>query len=87
MHKKVAFDGFDSSDIELLKKATHAQLMKNAMKFADGIILGDGKVADDVKKFAEELEVPLMHQSEETDYLSAADEFFDTVLTNKPVMV
>jgi hypothetical protein len=44
-------------------------------------------VADDVKKFAEELEVPLMHQSEETDYLSAADEFFDTVLTNKPVMV
>jgi len=87
MHKKVAFDGFDSGDIELLKKATHAQLMKNAMKFADGIILGDGKVADDVKKFAEELEVPLMHQSEETDYLSAADEFFDTVLTNKPVMV
>lgn len=87
MHKKVAFDGFDGGDIELLKKATHAQLMKNAMKFADGIILGDGKVSDDVKKYAEELEIPLMYQSEETDYLSATDEFFDTVLANKPVMV
>ena len=61
--------------------------MKNAMKFADGVILGDGMVADEVKKFAEELEVPVMHQNEETDYLSATDEFFDIVLANKPVMV
>jgi starch synthase len=87
MHKKVAFDGFEGGDIEFLKKATHAQLMKNAMKFADGIILGDGMVADEVKKFAEELEVPVMHQNDETDYLSATDEFFDVVLANKPVMV
>jgi starch synthase len=87
MHKKVAFDGFEAGDIELLKKATHAQLMKNAMKFADGIIIGGGNVSDEVKKFADDLEVPVMHQNDETDYLSATDEFFDTVLANKPVMV
>jgi hypothetical protein len=44
-------------------------------------------VSDEVKKYATDLDVPVMLQNEETDYLSATDEFFDVVLANKPVMV
>jgi starch synthase len=86
IHKKVAFDGFDAGDIDLLKKATHPQLMKNAMKFADGVIFGDDTSPEEVKKFAQDLEVPILFQATETDYLSATDEFFDQVLSVKTVL-
>lgn len=86
MHKKVAFDGFDSGDIDMLKKATHTQMMKNALKFADGVIFGEESASDEVKKFAQELEIPTLNQFAETDYLSATDEFFDHVLSVKSVL-
>ncbi len=84
VHKKVAFDGFESEDIALLKKATHLNMMKNALQFADGLILGDDQVPAELKQFAEGLELPILHQYQETDYLAATDEFFDHVLAAKP---
>ena len=60
--------------------------MKNALKFADGVIFGEDAASDEVKKFAQELEIPTLNQYAETDYLSATDEFFDHVLSVKPVL-
>jgi starch synthase len=84
VHKKVAFDGFEAEDIALLKKANHLNMMKNALQFADGLILGDDQVPAELKQFAEGLELPILHQYQETDYLAATDEFFDHVLAAKP---
>jgi starch synthase len=84
VHKKVAFDGFESEDIALLKKANHLNMMKNALQFADGLILGDDQVPAELKQFAEGLELPILHQYQESDYLAATDEFFDHVLAAKP---
>ena len=86
IQKKVAFDGFDSEDIALLKKPNHANLLKSALQFADGLILGDDRVSAEVRQFAEGLELPIMQQYSETDYLAATDEFFDQVLVAKPML-
>jgi starch synthase len=86
IQKKVAFDGFDSEDIALLKKPNHDNLLKSALQFADGLILGDDQVSADVRQFAEGLELPIMQQYSETDYLAATDEFFDQVLVAKPML-
>jgi starch synthase len=84
IQKKVAFDGFESEDIALLKKPNHENLLKSALQFADGLILGDDQVSSEVRQYAESLEIPIMHQYTETDYLAATDEFFDQVLVAKP---
>jgi starch synthase len=86
IQKKVAFDGFDSEDIALLKKPNHDNLLKSALQFADGLILGDDQVSAEVRQFAEGLELPIMQQYSETDYLAATDEFFDQVLVAKPML-
>jgi len=86
IQKKVAFDGFDSEDIALLKKPNHDNLLKSALQFADGLILGDDQVSAEVRQFAEALELPIMQQYSETDYLAATDEFFDQVLVAKPML-
>lgn len=84
MQKKVAFDGFESEDIALLKKPNHVNLLKSSLQFADGLILGDDQVSSEVRQYAESLEIPIMQQYTETDYLAATDEFFDQVLVAKP---
>ena len=84
IQKKVAFDGFESEDIAFLKKPNHENLLKSALQFADGLILGDDQVSSEVRQYAESLEIPIMHQYTETDYLAATDEFFDQVLVAKP---
>jgi starch synthase len=84
IQKKVAFDGFEAEDIALLKKPNHANLLKSALQFADGLILGDDQVSAEIRQYAEGLELPIMQQYSETDYLAATDEFFDQVLVAKP---
>jgi starch synthase len=84
IQKKVAFDGFESEDIAFLKKPNHVNLLKSALQFADGLILGDDQVSPELRQYAESLEIPVMQQYTETDYLAATDEFFDQVLVAKP---
>lgn len=87
MQKKVAFDSFEASDINELSNPTHSNLMKAGMRFADGVIVGHQGVDSELIQYAAGLDVPVLHQQEEGDYLSAVDEFFDAVHAGKSELV
>lgn len=53
MHEKVAFDGFDASDIEILKEATFENIMKNAIDFSDGVIISSENITSDLTNYIE----------------------------------
>lgn len=53
MYDKVAFDGFESSDIENLKEATFENIMKNAIDFSDGVIISSENITSDLTNYIE----------------------------------
>jgi starch synthase len=87
MMQKVAFDGFPTSEIQELANPTHLNLMKMAIKHADGVILSGSSAHDELESFIAQQEVPLLRQYAEGDPLTAIDEFFDQVHAGKQVLV
>lgn len=87
LQQKVSFDNIEASDLSEVAVPTHSNLMKLGMRYADGVILGDREIATDLNASIDSLEVPVLRQFEEGDYLTAVDEFFDTVHAGKSVLV
>lgn len=87
LQQKVSFDNIEPSDLSEVAVPTHSNLMKLGMRYADGVILGDREIATDLNASIDSLEVPVLRQFEEGDYLTAVDEFFDTVHAGKSVLV
>jgi len=87
LQKKITFDQITSSDVSELADPTHAGLMKLGMRYADGVIIGDDAVSSDLVQYSSGLDVPVLHQHAEVDYLSAVDDFFDQVHAGKSVLV
>jgi starch synthase len=87
MQTKVAFDSFDKNEISELAAPTHTNLMKLGIRYADGVIVGDDGVDPELQEYLKGLDVPVLRQHEESDYLNAVDEFFDLVHQGKSVLV
>lgn len=87
MMQKVAFDNFEASEIGNLASPTHTNLMKLGMQFADGVIVGDQEIDPELNQMLSQTDVPVLRQYDEPDYLTAVDEFFDTVHVGKSVLV
>lgn len=87
MIQKVAFDGFPTSQIQELADPTHRNLMKMAIKHADGVILSGSAAHEELESFIAQQEVPVLRQYAEGDPLTAIDEFFDQVHAGKQVLV
>jgi starch synthase len=87
MMQKVAFDGFPTSQIQELANPTHLNLMKMAIKHADGVILSGSSAHEELESFIAQQDVPLLRQYAEGDPLTAIDEFFDQVHAGKQVLV
>lgn len=85
--EKVSFDNIQTSDLGDLANPTHTNLMKLGMQYADGIIVGDSEIAPELNTYLNDTDVPVLRQHQEPDYLTAVDEFFDTVHAGKSVLV
>ena len=52
MIQKLEWDGIDSQDIDVIKTPSYMNLMKLAIRFSDGLIMGSEKINRDVQQFA-----------------------------------
>ena len=81
MIQKLEWDGIDSGDLDIVKPPDYVNLMKLAIKFSDGLIIGSEKINKDVQQFASKSDLPLLeYQSEET-YIDAYSDFYDKILS------
>ena len=60
MFSKVAFDEFDSSEIEGLKEATFVNIMKNAIDHSDGIIVSSERINEDLTNYIQSSNKPFL---------------------------
>lgn len=60
MFDKVAFDEFDTKDIETLKDATFVNIMKNAIDHSDGIIISSEQISEDLTNYIQSSNKPFL---------------------------
>ena len=62
-------------------------LSQLAMRYADGIILGDEQIDEEVEKLAKGSGKPLLAFHPRETYIDAYNQFYDEVLEQEPVAV
>jgi len=84
---KIAFDGIDKKFMGNISNPSYVNLCKLGLEYSDAVILGSENVNSKVEQYASQLDVPLLRQYEEEDYLTAVDEFYDYAVLGKSVLV
>jgi len=78
--KKIVMEGIGKTDVDHLADTDFVTLMKNAMDFADGIVLAASAVNADLETYAKSLEKPILNYQDPESYHDAYNEFYDEVL-------
>ncbi len=81
MMKKIMFDEIDKEKVEVLKKATYENLIKVAIDFSDGLIIGSEHISDETLSYLKQSKKPSLEyypmDSFSDHYLEFYEKFFD----------
>ena len=78
MIKKIAFDGVDEAKIESLTTPDYNNLLKVAVDYSDAIILASEGVSDDLQKYIEGLQKPVLPYVSVQESEEAYSNFYKT---------
>jgi len=78
---KLAWDGLNKKDLELVSDPTYTNYVKLAINFSDGVIFGSKNVNSDLKNYASKKSLPLLEYHDESSYVGAYSEFYDKILS------
>ncbi len=81
MIQKLVWDGIDIKDMEVIKTPNYINLIKLAIKFSDGLIMGSEKISGDVQQFASKSDLPILEYQPENEYVEAYSDFYDKILS------
>jgi starch synthase len=79
--QKLEWDGIDKKNLDIFQKPDYASLMKLAIKFSDGLILGSETINKEVSSYAVKSGLPLLPKQAENSYIEAYSEFYDKILS------
>jgi starch synthase len=79
--KKLAWDGIEEADIEIIAEPSYSNWMKLAINYSDGIIFGSQKIEEDVKKYVVKSGLPNLEYHPEETYIDAYSDFYDKILS------
>ena len=82
MMKKIMFDEIDKGKVEVLKKATYENLMKVAIDFSDGLIIGSENISDEISKLFETIQKPNLEYHPMDSFSDHYLEFYEKFLDN-----
>ncbi len=81
-HKKALLGGVSPREVESLSSAGYVELMKVAMTYADGVIVGSKNINPALQKHIKTLKAPVLPFHEE-QYVETYADFYDQVLAKK----
>jgi starch synthase len=91
MHKdfanKIKLEGINSKDLKHYKSPTYVNVVKAAIDFSDGVIIGSPKVNPDLISYLKEIDKPFLDYQPMDRYVDAYNDFYDEVMVNDPVIV
>jgi len=83
--KKVKYDGITNKDLSYYKKTDYVSLIKAAVEYADGIIIGSPEINKELMDFLLKSGKPILGYQEENGYIDSYSEFYDKVLIEETV--
>lgn len=84
---KIKLDGITSRDLKHYKNPDYVSIMKAAIDFSDGVVLGSPKVNPELVQYIRETEKPCLEYQSMDKYIDAYNEFYDEILVQDSVTV
>ena len=84
--KKIKYDGITKQDLAYYKKTNFVNLIKAAVEYSDGVIIGSKKIHKELLEYVGKTGKPVLDFQGEKDYLDAFSDFYDKVLIEEPVV-
>ena len=82
MMKKIMFDEIDKEKVKVLKKATYENLMKVAINFSDGLIIGSENISDEISSYLKQSKKPNLEYHPMDSFSDHYLEFYEKFLDN-----
>jgi starch synthase len=83
--KKIKYDGITKQDLTYYKKSNFVSLIKAAIEYSDGVIVGSPKINKELSEYAVMSGKPILEYQGEEQYLEAFSDFYDRILVEEPV--
>jgi starch synthase len=80
VRKKVLMEGISKKDVEILREPTYENLIKLAVNFSDGVVLGSPTVNNQVLEHINTAKKPLLPYQDSENYIDIYDEFYNQIL-------
>ncbi len=80
---KLRYDGIDGENLKLIKKPDYINISRLAIRNSDGIIIGSENVNPELMKYIEASGKPVLGYQDESVYIDAYNEFYDTLLSGE----
>lgn len=84
--KKVKYDGINKQDLAYYKKVNYVNLIKAAVEYSDGVIIGSPKINKELHEHVSKTGKPLLEYQEEDQYVDKFSDFYDKILVEEPVV-
>ena len=85
--EKVKLDGINAKDLKHYKTANFVNLMKSAIDFCDGVIIGSPSVNPEIMNYLKTTDKPFLKFQPMDRYVEAFSDFYDEILVAEPVSV
>ncbi|OFX29474.1 MAG: glycogen synthase [Bacteroidetes bacterium GWA2_32_17] len=79
--KKALIDGISEKDLNIMSSLDYDSVMKLAIKYSDGIIIGSEKINSKVLDYIKSTDKPVLEYQDLEHYIDAYSGFYDSVLT------
>jgi starch synthase len=83
--KKIKYDGITKQDLAYYKKTNFVNLIKAAMEYSDGVIIGSPEINGELRDHTIKSGKPHLDYHDEDQYLEAFSDFYDRILVEEPV--
>lgn len=80
--KKVKLPGITAKDLKYYKEPTYVNLIKAAIDYSDGIIIGSEKINPEVAEYLKSSGKPTLEYQGPENYAEAYNAFYDMILSN-----
>jgi len=78
MVNKIKFDNIDESSIETLKNPTYNNIMKVAIDYSDGLIIGSQEIPEELKSHLDTCKKPVLEFQDQDTFAEAYTNFYTT---------
>jgi starch synthase len=84
--KKIKYDGITKQDLAYYKKTNYVNLIKAAMAYSDGVIIGSPKINEELKDYTLKSGIPYLDYQNEDQFIDTFSDFYDKVLVEESVV-